>query len=75
MVFYVLQFLRKQDAAQLSSNKFDSAFGFYCFWLLMISQHEMRRLGLMVNDVNSFTGRHNQCQAIILKRLKSVKGF
>ena len=35
----------------------------------------MRRLALMVNDVNAFTGSHHQCQTIILKRLESVKEF
>lgn len=46
---------------------------FFMFFLLLISQHEMRRLVLMVNDVNAFTGRHHQYQTIILKRLKSTK--
>ena len=45
------------------------------FLLLLISQHEMRRLVLMVNDVNAFTGSHHQCQTVILKRLESVKEF
>ena len=45
------------------------------FLLLLISQHEMRRLVLMVNDVNLFTDSHHQCQAVILKRLESVKEF
>ena len=40
------------------------------FFLLLISQHEMRWLVLMVNDVNGFTGSHHQYQTIILKRLK-----
>ena len=35
----------------------------------------MRRLALMVNDVNVFTCSHHQCQTIILKRLESVKEF
>ena len=35
----------------------------------------MRRLVLMVNGVNLFTGSHHQCQTAILKRLKSVKEF
>ena len=45
------------------------------FLLLLISTHEMRRLTLMVNDVNSFTDISHQHQPIILKRLKSVKVF
>ena len=45
------------------------------FLLLLISVHEMRRLRLMLNDVNLFTGRQQQYQTVILKRLKSVKGF
>ena len=36
------------------------------FLLLLISTHEMRRLVLMVNDVNLFTGIRHQHQAIIL---------
>ena len=58
-------------------------FSFYCtnprrffmFLLLLISTHEMRRLTLMVNDVNSFTDISHQHQPIILKRLKSVNVF
>ena len=48
---------------------------FFMFLLLLISTHEMRRLMLMVNDVNSFTDISHQHQPIILKRLKSVKVF
>ena len=46
---------------------------FFLFLLLLMSEHEMRRLVLMVDDVNLFTGRHHQCQTIILKRLISTK--
>jgi len=35
----------------------------------------MRRLVLMANDVNAFTGSHHQYQTVILKRFKSVKEF
>ena len=35
----------------------------------------MRRLVLVVIDVNVFTGSHHQCQTVILKRFKSVKEF
>ena len=45
------------------------------FLLLLISKYEMRRLVLMANDVNLFTGIRHQHQPIILKRLKSVKVF
>ena len=43
------------------------------FLLLVISEHEMQRLVLMVNDGNLFTGRYRQAQTFILKRFKSVK--
>ena len=39
------------------------------FLLLLIPEHEMRRLVLMANDVNSFTVRHHQYQTINLEKI------
>ena len=39
------------------------------FLLLLISEHEMRRLVLMTDDVNSFTVRHHQYQTINLEKI------
>ena len=43
------------------------------FLLLLISTHEMRRLMLMVNDVNSFTDISHQYQPIILTKIENSK--
>ena len=43
------------------------------FLLLLISEHEMRRLMLIVNDANLFTGIRHQNQPIILKKIEISK--
>ncbi len=45
---------------------------FFMFLLLLISEHEMRRLMLMVNDANLFTGIRHQHQPIILTKGISI---
>ncbi len=58
MCFYcVWKYLENTVMIAVRSRYFNEVM----FLLLVILQHGMRRLALMVNDVNSFTDRHHQC--------------